>query len=654
MSEQSFSESMERGLAAHREGRMADALAAYRAALSIKPQDAEALSLMGLALLHGGRIDEALILLGRAVDIEPRTPGFRVNLAEGFARAGQNSRALQEFRAVTELQPDHIHAWDRSGDLAALLGDPAAAVDGWGRAYLVDYRSIESALKIARLEIARGRVDVASNLIDSVLSRSPAEPRTLAIKCQLLESRRDWQALADVSAIWTRARPEDAEGWRSAARAAFERGRHVDAVTAFKRALALSQPTAADWYALSGLCMHAMDLTSAAEALDKAETLAAPTSETLARRAMLLMYDGQFARAEEHCRRALALDSGNVSAITTLSRLRSGRMSDAELQMVASLSRRPDLDAETRIAASVAVAHAHDARGEIDVAFRAYSDAHQIALARGQAAERAYDRAFVENRAERIVELSKIALPSMMPLAGAMRPIFVVGMPRSGTTLIESVLSVHSRVFAVGERLTMQQILRACLELDARGAVPDAEILRSWIQAYLTGFPATAAKDHLTDKHPLNFEAVGIIAALFPEARIVHVRRNPLETGLAIFRQEADKPWAFAHRLEDIGHFYGVYARLAARWEQHLPGRFVTLQYERFVADFETEARRLVEGCGLEWETACLDFQDVSRQIAAGGSVRVQHYAQHLDPLVRELERSRVNLETGALDPPVS
>ncbi|MBB6093668.1 tetratricopeptide (TPR) repeat protein [Povalibacter uvarum] len=649
MSEQSFSESMERGLAAHREGRMADALVEYRAALSIKPQDAEALSLMGLALMHGGRTNEALILLGRAVDIEPRTAGFRVNLAEGFARAGQNSRALQEFRAVTELQPDHVHAWDRSGDLAALLGDQAAAVDGWGRAYLVDYRSIESALKIARLEIARGRVDVASNLIDSVLSRSPTEPRTLAIKCQLLESRRDWQALADVSATWTRARPEDAEGWRSAARAAFERGRHVEAVTAFKRSLALSQPTAADWYALSGLCMHAMDLASAAEALDKAETLAAPTSETLARRAMLLMYDGQFARAEEHCRRALALDAGNVSAITTLSRLRSGRMSDAELQMVASLSRRPDLDAETRIAASVAVAHAHDARGEIDAAFRAYSDTHEIALNRDQAVGRAYDRVFVEKRAERIIELSRITLPSMTPLDGAMRPIFVVGMPRSGTTLIESVLSVHSRVFAVGERSTMQQILRACLELDVRGAVPDAEILRSWIQAYLTGFPVTAAKDHLTDKHPLNFEAVGIIAALFPEARIVHVRRNPLETGLAIFRQESEKPWSFAHRLEDIGHFYGVYARLATHWEQHLPGRFVTLQYEQFVADFETEARRLVEGCGLGWETACLDFQDVSRQIATGSGVA--RYAQYLDPLVGELKRARVNLETGALDP---
>ena len=118
MSDQGFAESMERGLAAHREGRVADALAAYRAALSIKPDDAEAMSLMGLALVHGGRSNEGLIFLGRAADTEPRAVGLRMNLAEGFVVAGQQRRALQEFRTVTELEPSHVRAWERVGDTA--------------------------------------------------------------------------------------------------------------------------------------------------------------------------------------------------------------------------------------------------------------------------------------------------------------------------------------------------------------------------------------------------------------------------------------------------------------------------------------------------------------------------------------------------------
>src|SRR5688572_32539126 len=115
-----------------------------------------------------------------------------------------------------------------------------------------------------------------------------------------------------------------------------------------------------------------------------------------------------------------------------------------------------------------------------------------------------------------------------------MRPIFIVGMPRSGTTLVESVLSAHSRVLAMGERPAMQQILRAFLEGDKQGLQPDATTMTSWSRAYMAGCVVADDKDHLTDKHPLNFDAVGLIAQLFPDAAIVHVRRDPIETGLSI------------------------------------------------------------------------------------------------------------------------
>ena len=659
MSDQVFAESMERGLAAHREGRVADALAAYRAALSIKPDDAEAMSLMGLALVHGGRSNEGLIFLGRAADTEPRAVGLRMNLAEGFVVAGQQRRALQEFRTVTELEPSHVRAWERVGDVAASLGDEAAAVDGWGRSYLIDYQNIEAALKVARLEIGRGRIDVAMRLFDTVLSRAPADPRALMSKAQFLESRREWQKLAEMSAEWARLRPGDADAWRFISRAAYAAGRHIDAISAFKRVLQLIQPTASDWSAFASLCMHALDLDSAAAALAKAEALEPASSETLARRALLLMYEGQFAKAEEYCRRALEADSSNVSAITTLSRLRSGRMSDAELKMVEAVAQRTDVDVDSRIAATFAIAHAHDARKDVALAFRRYENAHQLALERDAAEGKAYDRAAAERRAQRIIELSQLPA-AFTAQSGAVRPIFIVGMPRSGTTLIESVLSVHSRVFAMGERPEMRQILGAYLEMDARGEIPDAPTMHSWASAYLSGFPAAEGKGHLTDKHPLNFEAVGLIATLFPDAKIVHVRRNPLETGLSIFRQEFNKLWTFTHRLADIGHFYGLYARMADHWARHLEGRFMSVQYEEFVADFAPQAQSLVERCGLAWEPECLDFQEVTRAIATfstvqarapvrSGNGRAGLYASYLAPLADELTRAGIDLETGAL-----
>jgi hypothetical protein len=205
----------------------------------------------------------------------------------------------------------------------------------------------------------------------------------------------------------------------------------------------------------------------------------------------------------------------------------------------------------------------------------------------------------------------------------------------------------------------MQQILRAYLALDDAEREPDAEILQEWTAAYFRELPNLGGKDHITDKHPLNFDAVGLISQLFPDATIVHVHRDPVETCLSIYCQEFNKHWAFAHRLEDIGHYYGHYLQLAAHWEQTLGKRLITVEYEDFVENFERAARSLVESCRLEWEPACLQFQHTERAIATFSTVQVrdpiqlgesraERYAEHLAPLMSALEQAGVDPVTGS------
>ncbi len=173
-------------------------------------------------------------------------------------------------------------------------------------------------------------------------------------------------------------------------------------------------------------------------------------------------------------------------------------------------------------------------------------------------------------------------------------------------------------------------------------------------------FPTTAPVDHLTDKNPLNFEAVGLIARLFPNAVIINMRRNPLETGLSVFRHELTKFLTFADRLEDIGHYYGQYARLTAHWEMLLPERFVTVQYEDFAATFDTAAPALLKACGLAWEDACQTFQKNAPAITTFSAVQAREpvvvrfgkakaYERHLGPLIDALNAANVDPETGAL-----
>jgi hypothetical protein len=132
--------------------------------------------------------------------------------------------------------------------------------------------------------------------------------------------------------------------------------------------------------------------------------------------------------------------------------------------------------------------------------------------------------------------------------------------------------------------------------------------LQDWAKFYFRDLPENLrGADHITDKHPRNFEAAGLIARMLPNAIIVHVRRNPVETCLSVYRQEFNKNWTVAHRLADIAAYYARYAKLVGHWERVLPGRIVTIQYEDFVADFANAAPPLLQACGLEWQPQCLE-----------------------------------------------
>ena len=595
MSRSVFIETLERGVTAHQAGRLDDALKSYRAALEIRPNDAEASSLCGLALLHSGQAEEALPLLQHAVEREPGQNGFRLNLAEGLAQAGKPDRAMVELGLIIATEPTNAQA-------------------------LARFYALESDALIAR---------------------------------------RDWQKLYANGVAWTKADPKAPGAWRMLARGAFEEGRHIEATTAFARFLTLTKPTVEDFTAYGSLCVQALYIDAALKALDRAEELDPDYPQMLAQRALVLMYLGRFDEAESYARRCLAQRPDFVPVYSTLSRLRRGALDDADLRQLNELARRENVYLDYRIAAIFAIANAHDARGEIDTAFAAYGAAHMLALERDALEKRSYDQAQDAARVRRIAELWE-RLPEITPPQNAPRPIFIVGMPRSGTTLLESVLGAHSRVFTCGERPALRQILRWPIGVEETQPQEYERTLQGWAKFYFRDLPDLRGADHFTDKHPRNFEAAGLIARMLPNAVILHVRRNPVETCLSVYRQEFNKHWTFTHRLTDIAEYYARYAQLVGHWERTLPGRFITVQYEDFVADFANAAPRLVQACGLDWEPQCLEFQKAPRAIAtfstvqarsavASGNVRAQRYEKHLGPLVAALEGAGVDLATGAM-----
>ncbi|MDH4261115.1 MAG: sulfotransferase, partial [Gammaproteobacteria bacterium] len=300
-----------------------------------------------------------------------------------------------------------------------------------------------------------------------------------------------------------------------------------------------------------------------------------------------------------------------------------------------------------------------DAADRIDEAFACYERANRMAVDRARAEGLLYDPAATTRQTEELISIFP-AVPATATKHSEPRPIFILGMPRSGTTLVESVLGAHSRVAAGGEKAGIRQILPEFLAFARSGRVADISESQwaQWRAFYLQEARVPAGIAAMTDKNPWNFDALGLILGLFPDARIVHIRRNPVETGFSIFRHEFSKLIRFANRLEDIGHFYGEYARVMAHWERVAADRFVTIQYEDFVRQFNVAAPALLAACGLDWEDTCGQFWKSKRAVSTISSMQVrrapgkpatraQAYVAQLQPLAAALRLAHVDLVTG-------
>ncbi|MFP3942736.1 MAG: tetratricopeptide repeat-containing sulfotransferase family protein [Alphaproteobacteria bacterium] len=662
MTELPFSTLMERGIDAHRHRRVEEALERYRAALELRPGDAEANSLYGLALVHLGRPAEAESLLRKAVEAEPDQIGFRLNLAECLEATGRFAEAAREIERVVSTNPQFARGWEKSGDISVALEDQAEAAKAYSRALQLDAQNSTVALKLARALLDLSDSEGARMALDHAAQHRPPDRLLLSLYAETFLAQRDWRRLEGTAQNWTRVEPGNPAVWRALATAAFEQGRYRAALDAFRKVLELTPKSAQILSTYGQICLHAAEYDAGAQALAEAEALDPGLAETLAARGLLLTYAGRFEEAEEYCNRCIQQDPEHVPVYTVLSRLKRGRLTEEQMATLARLAEMPGFPLEHRIAAAFALGHAHDARQEFERAFTTYERANELGRELSRQDGISYDPAAAEARRERLVKFFPGPAAEGAERPPGPRPLFIAGMPRSGTTLLEGVLSAHSRVFACGERPMMRQIVDACLDWMAarEGREPPPEMLREWAAAYFGELPDLGGADHVTDKLPLNFEAAGLIARMFPDAVILHVRRNPVETGFSIFRHEFSRLWTFAHRLEDIGHYYGQYARLAAHWERTLGSRFHTIQYEAFAADFGRAAPELVKACGLEWEDACRSFQQAERPIATFSSVqarepvtvrngRAEDYRDQLAPLVEALRAARVDLDTGAL-----
>lgn len=244
---------------------------------------------------------------------------------------------------------------------------------------------------------------------------------------------------------------------------------------------------------------------------------------------------------------------------------------------------------------------------------------------------------------------------------GGKTPLFVVGLPRTGTTLTERILSSHSQVESIGETQVLHMLLRRASRIETRGELtaevvaaaakaPADEIARDYMDAvaYRLG-----DAPFFIDKLPENVLNLGFVAKAWPDARMVHLRRHPMDACFAMYKQSY---FRFAYNLDDLAAYYLAYDRLSSHWREVLGERLIELEYEQLVADQETQTRHLLDRLGLDFEAACLEFDRNAAPVATASSVQVREkahtrsvgkwvrYASQLEPLRAKLEAGGVTL----------
>ena len=406
------------------------------------------------------------------------------------------------------------------------------------------------------------------------------------------------------------------------------------------------------WTVLGAALNDVGEFDEALGALEKALSLDPNAADARNELGNLYLDAGRFLEAAAEFRGALALKPTLTGAIWNLSRTRKYSVDERDdIELFERTLRRTDLPDAKRAEVHFALGKVYEDCSEYDSAGSHYENANALRAKRG-----AYDPIARADEVERIVSLCTPARLGELATLGSSseQPIFIVGMPRSGTSLVEQVISSHSQASGAGELADIPRWI-ANLEEQLGGRYPeflsalDKPRVTQVAAAYLDalGTHGEASSVRITDKLPGNFNFLGLIGTLFPRARIVHCRRSPMDVGMSLFTRPFTDGHEYSYRLSDIAAEFRAYERLMAHWTSAAPLVFHEVEYEAMISEPEREMRRLIDFCGLAWERQCMEFHRSERRVrtASQWQVRQPIYATSIErwrrfgPLGEELER---------------
>ena len=558
-------------------------------ATTLNPDDAEAHSSLGNAFRAAGKLSESIASHRRALAINPNYPEAHNNLGTAMRDLGRLEEAAASYQRALDITGDFGMAHVNLGKVLAELGKLDAALVCFRRA----------------AEIAPGSPENHINLGDALRTLGRFEAAIASYRHAL-----------DI-------KPDDAEVHNKLGNALFFLGQHEAATASCTRALQIN-PGMAEVHSNLGMVLMLQNRIAEAEAsCRRALEIDPALTGAMVLLAELRANEGCFSEADKWLRRAIALEPDMPEAWAGLVRWR--KMSDGDHTWLTAAQRilGQRLPPRREVHLRYALGKYFDDTLDFDQAFDNYRRANE--LTRQHNAR--YDAQELTRYVDRLVQLydrpwldasSAGAIPSG-------RPVFVVGMWRSGTTLTEQILASHPAVFGAGELAFWNNAATAYEQAASDGDSRDSTVARLALDylALLDRLSTDALC--VVDKMSSNFMHLGLIHAALPNARIIHMRRNPIDTCLSIYFQDFHYGHLYANDLDDLAHYYQQYERVMEHWRRTLPSHaMLEVPYEDLVDDQETWSRAILDFVGVPWDARCVDFHRTSRAVTTNSKWQVR------------------------------
>jgi len=622
-------------------------------ALDRHPEDANFLCLSARVLVMLKRFDEATARIEQAMSIYPEFARPHEVRGELLFAKGELPDAAKAFQQALKLDPKLQRTRMKLGQVFLYLGrsEEAEALKAEFMELGQDNQDIARATKLEKEE----KFAEAEQIYQQILTRHPDNVSAMRLWARLgIEQERYAEAevllrqAVEVAPGFTRA-------WADLCRVQFELENHDDTIESAKRLITLNPrgPDGHIWLAAASASSgHHRD---AVEAFDAALEIEPDHVGALCGKGNACRTFGDQDAAIAAFRKSIKVNPLHAEAYWSLANMKTFRFEDQEVDHMLALLGDERIPPEGQVQLNNALGLEFDGRGDFDRAFE-FIDRGNI-LRRGQ---EFYDR--VENEEKVDLSIEAFTQQFLEDNAGhgdpEPAPIFIVGLPRSGSTLLEQILSSHSMVDGTHELADLGKIIRSNPQFTG----PRLRYPTSIANIDTDGFETLGSeyiertrryrgdRAFFTDKNPNNFAHVGLLHLILPNAKIINARRHPLDSCFGSYKQLFAQGQPFSYDLVEIGEYYLQYQRLMDHWQEVLPGKVLDVHYEDVVADLEGQVSRILEYCKLDWEASCLRFHETNRSVKTASSEQVRqpiysssvndwrHYESHLCTLIEVLE----------------